>query len=188
MLFIVQPACRVADNHVRSPCLRRRDRVKDDGGGITALTLLDDLTAAALRPDIKLLDGGGTEGVGCRKKNLLAVPAERIGKLADGGGLSHTVDADHQNDGRTGGNIQFLSALKHLGDDFLEQAVDLLRVGDAALSDAVPQLTADLVRGGHTDIAHDEQLLELLKQLLVNCLERIEHGVDLTHDRLSGLF
>ena len=47
-------------------------------------------------PDFKLVDSGRAESVGSAEHHLLACHLEVVGQLADGGGLTHTVDAhDH---------------------------------------------------------------------------------------------
>ena len=74
------------------------ERVVEDGGGIASLTGLDELDAAALTPDFKLLDGGGAKGVSGAEQNGFALSAEEGCELAAGGGLSGSVDADHEDD------------------------------------------------------------------------------------------
>ena len=74
--------------------------VVDDGGGIGAGFLLDDIDAVTRGPDFELLDGGGTEGVGGAEDHAEIVLAEAVGELADAGGFAGAVHADDEDDAR----------------------------------------------------------------------------------------
>ena len=52
--------------------------------------------AHALGPDLQLLDGRRTEGIGRGDHDLFALHAGAMGQLGDGGGLAHAVDADEE--------------------------------------------------------------------------------------------
>ena len=73
-------------------------RVEEHRRRIAARLVLDDFGAGAVAPDLQLLDGGGAKRVGRRQQHGLALRAQGVRQLADGGGLADAVDADHQDD------------------------------------------------------------------------------------------
>ena len=62
------------------------------------------------------------------------------------------------------------------------------RIGDAFLFDMAAQLAADLLCGGYAHVAHDQQLFQFFKQILVDPGEGMEHKGDLPADRVACLF
>ncbi len=60
----VQPAGRVGDDEVGAAGDGRIERVVDDGSGIRAGGVGDDLDPGPIGPDPELVDGGGAERVG----------------------------------------------------------------------------------------------------------------------------
>ena len=187
MLFIMQSARRVADDDVDIARLCRRDSVIDNRSGVAALFLLDDLGAAALCPDVQLVDRRRTEGIGSRQQHVVALVGQQLCHLADGRGLADAVDTGDKNDGGKGGDVQLLAALQHFGDGVPQQKFDGSGIRDVILLNDVAQLVADFLGGGHAHVAHNQQLLQLLKQFVVNLGEGAEHRVDLTDDSLARL-
>src|SRR5579885_2933506 len=92
----VETAGGVNDDGIGFAGLGGGDRVEDDGGRVGAGFLLDDFYAVALRPDFKLLDGGGAEN------DAVPLLAEAVCELADAGGLAGAIDADDENDAGIG--------------------------------------------------------------------------------------
>ena len=95
----METACRITDQHVRMAGLGRRHRVVDHGRRIRALLLGDDLHSGPVGPLGQLLDGRRPEGILRRQHHPFAAVLQLTGQLADGGGLAHAVDADHQHHG-----------------------------------------------------------------------------------------
>lgn len=77
-----------------------------DAGSGTHL-LLDHGHAHTFAPDADLLHGGGTEGVGGAKIDLLAGFLKLVCELSNGCGLAHAVHADDKDDvrGVVGGQL-----------------------------------------------------------------------------------
>ena len=71
--LVVQPPGSVAENHVRTSGLGRRDCVKDNGGGGCPLVLTHDVHARAVRPNLKLIRSGGTESIARAKEDFFAL-------------------------------------------------------------------------------------------------------------------
>ena len=184
----MQAAGGVADDNVAVPGLGGGDGVEHHGGGVGALLVLNQGHPGAAGPDLQLLDGGGPEGVGGAQNHGLALPLQAGGQLADGGGLAHAVDANHQDDGGLGGDVQLVVPLQHVRDNGLQLPHDKAGVGDALLLDALAQPVADKARGVHAHVAHHQQLLQLLKELLVYFGKGVDHLGDLPADVVPGLF
>ena len=84
--------------------------------------------------------------------------------------------------------MQLVVAADHLRDDLLQKRHNLVRVCDAALFHACAERIADFGRGVHADVRHDKQLFKLLKQLLIDLCERVEHAANLPGDAVSCFF
>ena len=78
----VQAAGRVDEHEVGVAALRLLDDVVADARRIAAALARDDVHAGALAPDLELLDGRGTEGVGAAQKDAPALPRRATGELA----------------------------------------------------------------------------------------------------------
>ena len=184
----MQTACGIADNNITAACLRRRDRIEHDRRRIAALGMAHKLRIGALCPDLKLVDRRRTEGIRCRDQNALALILELMTHLADRCRLAGAVDADHKDHGGLCRKIQSLVLAHHFCGDLLDQPHDIIRIGDAALLDAVTQLVADLDRRVSAHIAHDHRFLKLLKELLVDFRKRSEHPAQPAHQAVACLF
>ena len=157
---ILQPACRVDQQHVGAGGFRLVDGVEGEGGRVGSLRFGNDRGAGALAPDLELLDGGGPEGVAGGHHHREAALLELLGQLADGGGLAAAIDPDHQHDMRfpAGGDIQrpcrraedFRDILREGGPDFLVRHVlaelFLREIGDQ------PGRRLDAEIGGDQDV------------------------------------
>lgn len=55
---------------------------------VRPLVLAHQFTAGALRPNLKLVGGGGTEGIRRAEEDPLALSFQAVSQLADGGGLA----------------------------------------------------------------------------------------------------
>ena len=140
----MQAAGGVADDHIHAPGLCGGERVKDHGAGVRALGMSDDVRPGPLSPDGKLVRGGGAEGVGGGEQHLFPLSGKLGADLSDGGGLSHAVDAHHQNDRGLGLQPQAVVG-RHLVRQDLCQAVDDLLLGLQVLQlGLLPQLVDGL--------------------------------------------
>ena len=120
-------------------------RVEDDGAGVGALLVRDDVGADDLAPGLELLDGGGAERVGGGDDDLLAVLAVGLRELGDARRLAGAVDADDEDDGGRPSRRRVLLApdaallaagLEDADQLFLEEIADRVGVLDALLLDA----------------------------------------------------
>ncbi len=110
-----------------------------------------------------------------------------MAELADGRGLSRTIDTDDHDHRRRCGQIQLHIIPHHITNDLLDQPHDLLRIGHTALLDKLSQTLADLHRGLHTHVTHDHGFLKLLEQILIDLRERIQNALHVVHHRVTGL-
>ena len=69
----MKTACSVADQHICLAGLRRCNGIVNDSCRVRTLLLGNDLYAGAVCPLRELLDRCRTEGIGCRKDDLLAL-------------------------------------------------------------------------------------------------------------------
>ncbi len=76
------------------------NRVEDDGGRIGTRARTNEVDACPRRPDLELLDGGGTKGIGRADERRLAAVLDEPRQLADGRRLARAVDADNHHDVR----------------------------------------------------------------------------------------
>ena len=171
----MEPAGRVADHHVRLPCLGGGDGVEGNGSGVAALRPANDLRPGPVGPLRKLVDGRGAVGIGggdddIQTKLLLQMP----GDLADRRRLAGAVDPDdHQHRGAVAqvdpGAVGALrrGSLRQNCDQPLAQ---LLAVGDLPRLDLVLE-TPDHGGGRRcADVGENQRLLEVLPRLLVDPL------------------
>ncbi len=177
-LFIVDSAGSVADDDVGVIFDSSINCVKYHGGRIRALVVLDDVHTGAVRPDLQLVDGGGTERVGGSEDDLFALGFEVGRHLSDGGGLADAVYADDEDHGRGRHKVDGLVLAEHIGHNFFNKTADFRRILDVLFFDAVLELADDGLRGDNTDIAHDEDFGELVIEVVANAVEGVEDVVD----------
>ena len=161
----VQAAGRVDDRHVLAARTRRLDGVVGDRGRVGALRSADEVGLRPFGPDLQLLLGRGTPGVGRTEQDGPVVLAQLLRQLPDRGRLPGPVDADHEDDAGTGGQVQRPGLAEHLRDLLRECAV---QVGQLV---ACFQPSHELGRRADTDVALDQRLLEPLPVLVVAGIE-----------------
>ena len=93
---VVQTAGRIDQYDISALRHGTANGVIRHGSGIGAHRLADDIHPCPVCPDLELVHRSGPEGVRGTDDNLLALGAEGGSQLADGRGLAHAVDADHQ--------------------------------------------------------------------------------------------
>ena len=179
---------RIADHHIGAARLGRRNRIVYNGGGIGTLGMFHDLTAAAFRPDLQLLNRRCTEGIRRCQQDFLPLLAQAGSDLSNGGGLSHAVHADHQDDRGLCADMQLLIAGDHLRHRLPQHLKDLGRVGNPLCLYALFHLFANALGGRDARIRHDEQLFQLLKEGFIDFRIGTEHIVQRSAEALPGLF
>ena len=150
----------------------------DNGGGIGAFALLDEVDACAVAPHGKLIDCRRAEGIRRRDDHFFAVSFQLRCNFADGGGLADAVDADNQQHGRLCTELQRFALADHVRHDLAQCRLHLLAVGHALALDAVAQLFEDFLGGADADIRANQQFLQLVKQFFIHldkALEQIVH-------------
>ena len=163
------------------------DGVEDDRGGVSALIVFDHVDAGAVGPDLQLVDRRRTERVRSAQDDLASGGLEVVGHLADGRGLADAVDADDQDDRRSGQEVDGLVLAEHVGDDLLDDFTDFRRVRDAGRLHPVLRLFDDLLRRHNTDVGHDEHFDEFLVEVLIDGLEGAEDVVQVPGEVVAGL-
>ncbi len=158
-------APRGVDEHGIAPLrLRRADGVEHHRGGIGSFSGPNHIDAGASRPDLELLDGRGTEGIGRADQRLLAFMAQRIRQLADGGGLAGAVDADDEGDAWRSGHGDRIVHGSEDGEQFV-----LHQIAKAfACLRSLLHGRDDAVGGGNADIGRDQQFFERVDRVDIN--------------------
>ncbi len=176
----MQTSCGVDNHHVGPISLGRGKSVVGNGCRVGTHLLLDDRHANTLTPDANLLDSSGTESVGSAKINLLARLLKLIGKLADSGGLAHTVDTHNENHVRAmvGRKLPVVVITrivfgKQRGNLVAHDTVKLgcrhILVAGHTLLNALD----DFKGSCHADVGSDESLLKVVEHLVVD--SRLAH-------------
>ena len=143
--------------------------VKDHGGRVGPLPVLDDVHLCPVGPDGQLVGGSGPEGVSRGQKHPVPLVLQKVCQLADGSGLPHPVDPDHQDHRGLAGQVQArLSHGKHLHQNLPQAGLHLLRVLELALLHPAAQLLHRLHGGVHAHVGEDQGLFQLLEKLLVH--------------------
>ena len=170
--FILQTTRGIGNQDVNIARLRRLDGVENDRCRIRAGVLGNHRNIVALPPNLELLNRRRAEGIPRRQHHRLALLLELTRQLADGGGFTDAVDADHQNHKRRFAFyvqrlIHFRQNIAHL---FFQQAVQRLSVAQLLAAGVVGKTRDDLTRGFHADIGNQQLLFQLFKQIIVDFL------------------
>src|ERR1700722_6166964 len=94
----------INDEHVIAPRLRSLQCIEERSRRIAALPRLDDLNAAPLPPDLKLLNGSRAEGIRSAHQHAFALRAEIGSQLAGCRRLPGTAHPNHDDDFRGSSN------------------------------------------------------------------------------------
>ena len=145
---------------------------------VGAAIALDDGNAGALAPHIKLLDGGGAEGVGRTDHHVLAAGSHGARDLTDRRGLAGTVDAHKQHTARRIGERIALDGHKVLL-KLLGQSAAKLRSGlEVLLGRGIAQVIGDLDSDLGAHVTHYEGVLQVLPKILVDLAAKVEDLVE----------
>ena len=185
----LQAACCVDDQHVdlaRDGCL---DGVEGDSRRVGSLLVLNDGHARALAPDLELVDGRRAEGVGRGEQDRLALALVVGGELADRRRLARAVDADDEQDRRPllGDARRILARRQDLDNLLLQERLEVFRRVDLLLLDALAHGRHELVRRLDADVRHDERLLELVEQVIVDVGIADDDLLNLVRQVFAGL-
>ena len=145
-------------------------------------------TPGALAPALELLDGGGAERVRRADHDRRPSVLRRChGELADRRRLAGAVDADDEDHGRVGAQVDLVVAgAGELGEQLGEPVRERLAADERALLGLAFELLDDLRGGPRADVGVDQRLLEALPGVLVEvALE--QRRLDLGGQRLARL-
>ena len=163
----VQTPRGVDEDQIASQLLGAFDDVIAHACRVTSAFALHDLDATALAPDVKLLDGGGTEGVGRSDEHLATAERCLVGELTDRRGLSRAVNAHEEHaDGihAEGVGIGLGKQSAYLVGEKIEHRI---RIGQSTARGLVTQTVDDLHGRLGTQVAQDERLLQVIPEILV---------------------
>ena len=126
----------------------------------------------ALAPDLQLLNRRRTEGIARRQHHRFALLLELTRQLADGGGFTHAVHADHQNNKwRFAFNIKrFVNFCENFTHLVFQQAVQRFGVTQLLAARPFGQISDDLTGGFHPNVRNQQLLFQLFKQIVVDLL------------------
>ena len=145
---VLQAAGGVDQQHVDVFLFCRLDRLVYETGGIGAGLARDERSAAALGPDLELIDRRGAKRIARRQHDRAAFGAQSRRELADGRGLAGAVDAGDEDDERFYRRIdceRLRHAGKHLLDLCRHRGLDFVR-RDRCVEAPVTQLGGDPAR------------------------------------------
>ena len=165
------------------------DAVEHHGGGVRALSVLDDAAVRALGPDGELLRRRGAEGVRRRQQDVFALGGVSGRQLADGRGLAHAVHAHHQDDGGLRLQLQLEAADAQGVRQYLHQrGAHLVLPQERLIAHLFAQLRDGPGRRGRAGVRQYQRVLQLLIELLVLAGELGEEAAHLPPGLLQALF
>ena len=170
--FVLQTPCGICNQHVHVTRLRRLDGIENHGRGIRAGVLGNDRNIVALAPHLELFHRCRTEGIARRQHHRFALLLKLARQLADGGGFTHAVDANHQNNkGHFAFNIKrFVNFCENFTHLVFQQAVQRLGVTQLFAVRSFGQVGDDFPGGLHAHVRNQQLLFQLLKQIVVDLL------------------
>ncbi len=188
VLFVVEAPCRITDQYIRLPRLCSVDGIIYHGRRIRAVCAADHINARAVRPLRELIPCRGAERICRGDQHFLSLPLQDTCKLADRRGLSDAVDADHKYDRLLLLKVIRRLAHRHLFLDALDQQfLALRRMAEMTLLHFVLHALNDIIRRVDTDIPHDQDLLKLLVEVIIDLRCTVKHRVDPRYDIVSCL-
>ena len=149
----------------------------------------------AVAPDLKLVDGCGTERIGSTEHHLVARLLELIGKLADGGGLANTIHAHHEHHVRPLGiglhreAVELLALVLHQQRRNLlaQQFVQLARTYILVLGHAGLDALDDAQRGFYAYVARHKHLFQVVEHIVIDGTAPGHRTGNLLEQTLLGL-
>ena len=165
----MQPACRVADDHVCSllPLPRQSRRTRTDAGSAPSCCRI--ISTCARFDQISSWSAAAARNVSpAHRRTFLPLFAQQIGKLSDRRRLAHAVDADDKNHRRLCGKVERRSAHVHHALKHLAQGELCLLDGlDVPLAHQRPELFHRLFGCLHTEVRENQALFQIVIKLVV---------------------
>ena len=167
----------IDEDQIASQAVSLVQHVVAHAGRIASTLALDHGHAGALAPNIELLDGGGAERIGATDHNLLSTVRHVAGDLSHRGGLASPVDAYKQH--AAGGIAEdvAIGLHEHLGQTVRQRAAQLTGGLEIAPRGLVAQVVGDLHGDLGSHVAHDEGVLEVLPEVLIDLAAKVENLV-----------
>ena len=137
----------------------------------------DHLHSGAARPHLKLLDGGGAEGVGRAQDDRATRIGFRLGELAHGGGLARAVDAHEQHHGLIAAEDVGPGLREGTGDLVVQEVEHRIGVGQRLTGGLVAQVLHDVAGRRPAHIRQDERFFQALPELLVQIGSTVQKDV-----------
>ena len=145
-------------------------------------------STASACPDFQLVSSRCTEGIAGNQHHLLALLGQLLCDLADGGGLAHTVDTDHQNDGRMGIQLQCGTAhIEHIIEDQLQIELYMIGGGQATVRHTVAQLFHQLIDRVHAQIRKNQGFFQLIEEIIIDGIGIVKHIVQRFGEAFASL-
>ena len=117
VFLVVESARRVTDNDIAVSRLCCRYRIKNNGGGVGALLVLDYFDSGSFSPYLELIDSRGAKRIRSGYDNFFVPSLVHRRHFAYRGSLAYAVYAYNKYYRRDGDKPHILAALKHLCDD-----------------------------------------------------------------------
>ena len=174
----MQAAGRVDEDELGAAALRLLHDVVADARRVGAALARDHVDARALAPHLELLDGGGAEGVGAADQAARAGVAGAPGELAHRRGLARAVDAHEEHAAREVGERVALGRGELLGEAARQGVAQLLCAGEVLARGLLAQVVGHAHGHLGAHVAHDERVLEVLPEVLVDLAAHVEDLVD----------
>ena len=182
----VQAPGGVDEHEVATEGLCALEDVVAHGCRVCAALALDHLDAAALSPDIELLDRRCAEGVRTADERPAPLGEALVGQLSHGGRLAGAVDAHEEH--ADGALLE--EVLLGLGEQTLDglgqQVQDRVGVWQGLARRSVPQALHDLCRCLGAHVCEDQGLLELVPEVVVDFRAALEQDVHALGQALAG--
>ena len=179
---------RITQQNIRISRLGCRHRIVDDRRRVCALLSADHIHTGAVCPLLQLVSRRCAEGIRCRKHDLFPLVLELSRQLSNGCGLAHAVDTDHENHG-----FLRLKAVCRLADIHLlldavnQKFLALCRIFDVILLHFFLETLNDRLSRIDADVSHNQNLLDLLIEIIVNAGKSTENGIYAGYDIISRL-
>ena len=161
---------RIHDDKLRSACLCRLKRIKDNGGGIRSFAVFNDLDIRSLAPDLKLLDGGCAKRIRRRQQNTFALVAVVGTQLPNGRRLADAICPNHQDHRWRAirhGRIT-LSAIQDADNFFFQKRNQVIRRLNVLISDPLSYRRDQHLRRLDANIGHQKGFFQLIDEIVIN--------------------
>ena len=167
----MQAARRIAEHDVHISRLCRGERVEQHRAGIGTLAAAHDLHARAVCPNFELVRRRRAEGIRRAQQHALALLFVAVGELADARGLAHAVHADDEHDARRCGEVEArIADLELLFQNVAQRLLDVVAALNALFVYHLTQLLHGVRRDRRAEVCHDQALLQLVVEILVDGL------------------